>query len=623
MELRVHGVGGTSAESMLRCDDPETPDENETPLVTWRSDSSAKSRVLRRRDRGGVFAYHWAPLTSGSKWFALWPLLLPFTLSNVAGFMTTQAGGARARVFRTAAVLQAFALTAAVTWWAWAAMYLVLDPTTLDHAPLLGADDRGWVGLALGVLAVAALVVVSTASAGGFERYRRRGWTAPSGAAPWGARAFGDLSDPGFYDNERAHTVRWALHLSAAVIAMLAAVWWASAGTGGVANPTRELGWLLLGATAAVALCALAMALVPGAQTNDRLAWRFLAPSTTVSAVALLGGLVLSACLWRVSVAELPRGPLVLVYSAYGWAAGAFAVGLACCLLWRLRTPSDGEPIERPQRPLPTFTGRVASRLALTPGHAQFLFGTFAVTFLVATATSVVANHGDLDDYRLTSTPPVGLARWTFALLIGFLFLNLIKSRADPAVLRRVGMIWDVLTFWPRTYHPFAVRCYAERAVPELQELLDQPERSSVVVLAHSQGSVLAYAALRPLLVDPATAHRADDWGLVTVGCPLRSLYHRAFPRYFTGHEFADVRDRLDGRWGNLFRYTDYIGRAVFASDGLAVAGDPPSDAPDCWVPTPRSNTTPLEFHGNYWEDPWVVARVRDTARRIHEGIVR
>src|SRR4029077_14857326 len=112
------------------------------------------------------------------------------------------------------------------------------------------------------------------------------------------------------------------------------------------------------------------------------------APATTVGASVILGGLVLSACLWRVSIDELPRGPLVIAYNAYGWAAGAAVVTLACCAVWRLRIPSAGQGIERPQRPLPTFLGRVAARVTPALVHAYLVVGVFAAAFVVALTVS-------------------------------------------------------------------------------------------------------------------------------------------------------------------------------------------------------------------------------------------
>jgi hypothetical protein len=604
MELRVHGVGGTSPESMLgSCGAP--------PVVAWRSDPAARSKVYRRADLPGVFAYHWAPLTSGSRWFALWPLLLPFTLSNVAGFMTSSERGVRAAVFRTAAVLQAMALTATATWWAWAGALLVLQGVDLpDWIP--GAR-RTWAALFLGAVLMAILVLAATYGADGFERYRRSTWATEQPSRPWGRHAFTDLTDTRFYDNGRAHAARWYVHILVVLLAGAGAVVWVSASAGGSAAPMRPLGWLVAAGTGVSLVAALVRVAAAGTRRAAGLGWRFLAPAVTIAATVVLGGLVLSVCLWVVSIGALPPGPLVLWYDAYGWAVGATIVAAAACLAWQLMTRSPGEPVRTPERALPTSAGRWLARLSTTLGHAYVMIVTFAGTFLVATIVTLVRNRHHLDGYRLTNTPPVALARWTFALLIAFLFINVIRSRAAPDSLRRVGTIWDILTFWPRTFHPLAVRCYAERAVPELQDLLDQPERTPVVLVGHSQGSVLAYAAIRPLLMTPEGRDQLADWALVTVGCPLRALYARAFPRYFPVSEFDAARAALDGRWRNLFRFTDYVGRAVFVSDEVAAAPSAP-DAPggDRWLPDPGSPGTPVHAHSHYWEDPRVRCEVRD-----------
>src|SRR5512133_2606748 len=78
MELRVPGIGGPSAESVLGC-------EPGYAVTTWRSQDDARSRVCHTAAEYTTHAYDWRPLTSGSRSFAAWPLLLPFTVVNLSG----------------------------------------------------------------------------------------------------------------------------------------------------------------------------------------------------------------------------------------------------------------------------------------------------------------------------------------------------------------------------------------------------------------------------------------------------------------------------------------------------------------------------------------------------------
>ena len=80
MELRVGGIGGPSPESILQCDAASV-------VPTWRSEHLARSMVRHNAGDFATHVYDWRPLTSGSRSFAIWPLLLPFTLLNVAGWM--------------------------------------------------------------------------------------------------------------------------------------------------------------------------------------------------------------------------------------------------------------------------------------------------------------------------------------------------------------------------------------------------------------------------------------------------------------------------------------------------------------------------------------------------------
>jgi hypothetical protein len=81
-ELRLHGVGGTRPESLL--DDPHLR------LVSGDKDAGFY-RPARRQEEWPEWrhreALSWGGLTSGSALRALWLLLLPFTLINLAGWM--------------------------------------------------------------------------------------------------------------------------------------------------------------------------------------------------------------------------------------------------------------------------------------------------------------------------------------------------------------------------------------------------------------------------------------------------------------------------------------------------------------------------------------------------------
>jgi hypothetical protein len=233
--------------------------------------------------------------------------------------------------------------------------------------------------------------------------------------------------------------------------------------------------------------------------------------------------------------------------------------------------------------------------------------------------------------------------------LAGLLVALLRADYSNPARRKTIGAIWDVGTFWPRASHPFAPPCYAERAVPELVDRVriltgtvghdpadpawqqiaahlrnasyaDSPHLSlppsPVLLTGYSQGSVIAPAVVAQLPDD--TLQRT---ALLTLACPLRRLYGRAFPAYFGLEPRRTLARLLDNRagppvrrWKNLVRRTDYIGSWVFANP---VPGDPdpsqiqPGVDQPCWDPVSLSadlNPTPppIHYHSGFWPDPRV-----------------
>ena len=135
--------------------------------------------------------------------------------------------------------------------------------------------------------------------------------------------------------------------------------------------------------------------------------------------------------------------------------------------------------------------------------------------------------------WQLHVQPPVvirNIGVFIAGLVLPALMAFLYSAWSDPTKRRTIGVLWDVGTFWPRSYHPLSPPCYTERAVPELQRrmwwLHDNGGR--VMLVAHSQGAVLATAAL----VQPGCRPDGDHPALITFGSPVCKLYSWGFPAY-------------------------------------------------------------------------------------------
>jgi hypothetical protein len=133
----------------------------------------------------------------------------------------------------------------------------------------------------------------------------------------------------------------------------------------------------------------------------------------------------------------------------------------------------------------------------------------------------------------------------------------------DRKTRRVVGVLWDVATFWPRANHPLTPPCYAERIVPELLSRVStlSAGENAVVLAAHSQGSIIAAAA-----VLQAAGTWSDRVAALTFGSPLRRLYARNFSAYFSSTALQQMRDQQHRRWINMWALTDPIGSWVFST---------------------------------------------------------
>ncbi|MFF9344667.1 MULTISPECIES: hypothetical protein [unclassified Streptomyces] len=268
LELLVHGVGGATPQSML--DDPRTArvTGDETAAVHRRAeDLDAEDHPERYASRPVPEAYVWSNLTSGDGARALWLLLLPFMVVNLAHWMRPPAAGrpGLVRLYGVLVRLLALSLTVLLTA---AVCEVALDltawqcagtPACADGRAWLGflsADRGGWWSVPGRRLALAA--VLPAALVGLLWYLSHRTWSAyeaqrpPTDSAPVPA---GDprpaLGRPGFWYGRRLVARLRAAHTAAGLLTVAGAL---------AAAPARQdTGTLAAGGLAlraALAVCA-------------------------------------------------------------------------------------------------------------------------------------------------------------------------------------------------------------------------------------------------------------------------------------------------------------------------------------------------------------------------------
>lgn len=205
LELLVHGVGGTTPQEML--DDPRAVriTGDATAAVYRRpADADAERHPERYRDRPIEEAYCWSNLTSGNASRALWLLLLPFMVVNLAHWMrpTARARTRAVRLYGVLVRLVALSLTVLLTA---AACEVALDLTAWQCAGAPACSGRrSWLGFLSSAqggwwsqpgrrLAVGALV--PTALVGLLWFLSSRTWSAYESQRPLSGSGPGDAGD--------------------------------------------------------------------------------------------------------------------------------------------------------------------------------------------------------------------------------------------------------------------------------------------------------------------------------------------------------------------------------------------------------------------------------------------
>lgn len=263
---------------------------------------------------------------------------------------------------------------------------------------------------------------------------------------------------------------------------------------------------------------------------------------------------------------------------------------------------------------------RKAARARLIATHAPG-FAAFLMIAIAGVGSGAVA-WVIIGDWN----PPVwvvGLVTW-LSVVSPVVYAAMIRAMFRQENVRKALMTpFDVGTFFPRSFHPFAPPSYTERAVPELTRRIWclQDFGGQVVLSAHSQGSVIAAAVLARQA--EASGEGAKTVGLVTFGSPLAKLYRWAFPALFSDGLLQSLAGGRGGfgpvMWRNVSYATDYIGGPVVTEAWPAELReldvslvDPPTDRFVFPGPLPT-----ILSHTGYWADDNFWGHVNEMCDKI------
>ncbi|MFE0045508.1 hypothetical protein [Streptomyces albireticuli] len=395
LELLVHGVGGATAQSMLGDPRTERVTGDDTAGIHRRTDDlDAEDDPREPRDGPVREAYVWSNLTSGNGSRALWLVLLPFMVVNLAHWMRP-AADARTRTARAYGVLVrlvALSLTVLLTA---AICEVTLDLTAWQCAGNRACSSgKAWLGFMSSArdgwwsqpgrrLALAATVPAALTGLLWFLSHRT--WSAyetqpPAPSAPddgeprTGGRP--PLCLPGFWYGRRIVARLRAAHTAAALLTVAAVLTQAAtrhdrAPGGGAALDAT--GWALAAALSAAGVFTLFTVCRRGRHetTPDGRTDRAAVRALPVAALALLALAAVHAAWSRprwVSTGMLPGDRL------FG-AVGLVQILLVVLLAVAARRLHRAEPVER--APLAGLAGPVVATLAcalgglMTAGVAQ------------------------------------------------------------------------------------------------------------------------------------------------------------------------------------------------------------------------------------------------------------
>jgi hypothetical protein len=254
-------------------------------------------------------------------------------------------------------------------------------------------------------------------------------------------------------------------------------------------------------------------------------------------------------------------------------------------LSWQIAARVQPGPDERWPRPrkLRAELRRLAVlRLGeLLPKVAVIFMGVSLLSIVGAAALTAMAKEGS----RVLETL-IGACH-----VLSYVVLLATVVGQFPEITSKTRLVADVVGFWPIRNHPLAGVSYRRRVVAGIRVEMSRHPQHTVVLIGHSQGSVICAWLIRAGLL-PISENQVH---LITCGCPLVTLYSSLFPAFYTSEDFRATRQNV-ASWTNFWRSTDAISSKV----PCAVNREIPEPGPDGLI----------EQHGNYWTSPLLADQI-------------
>lgn len=627
LELLVHGVGGTTPTEML--DDPRTvriTGDHVAAVFRRTEDADAESRPEDYRGRPVPEAYVWCNLTSGNGTRALWLLLLPFMVVNIAHWMRPAAHG-RIRTVRLYGLLLRLAgLTLTVLLVA-AACEVALDLVAWQCAGTRACAERhSWLGFLSPALSeggwwstpgrrLALAAAVPAALTGLLWYLSLRTWRAYESQQPMDREADSEddprraaLSRPGFWYGRRLvarlcrrgrserlidrtldeHLVR-RLPLAVLLLLVLALLYggwsrpdWTSDGR--LSGNTAFGGIALVQGLLVVALAVVAH-LLHRSRPDVRAAIRGLGgPAVAMLACALggvmSGGVAQRVADWMDGTGTSLDGPPVLLTWQASVIPPLLVVVLLMCAALALHTlrlaRAERDAVEGDHPGEAGDPGRTR-RIALARAMAT-LTDRAPLLVAITSAATLLLGAGALVGALTTGEVPGEAARGTYAVAQGA------AQTAQDLGSWLIGLGFILFVTWGRraykdasarrtigvlwdvgTFWPRAAHPFAPPCYAE-RAVPDLTWRMATWTRATGGRLVISGHSQGSVLAAAASWQLEPSArrrvALLTYGSPLERLYGRWFPAHFGPDALASLHEEVDC-WRNLYRRTDPIGGPV------------------------------------------------------------